>query len=235
MRKLLLGAVVAVAAMAIAAPTAFGALAPPYYDYDNDNWSKVVASDLNSGNVCEGPYWEDGCEVQSEADGDWSWASYNDIAGHCRDATLGYRISGNGATMRTETSWDDWHPWYGPFFCKYRVPVAQDDNETFWSQGAICAHEPTNTYWVLQYFKFEAAGTTWPGSIQGYSFGELTSSGHPGEVDRLTFGDPAKPASDLTGYATTTMTGMRHKVTFPFDEAIALYADDVPCGWGVLS
>lgn len=243
MRKLLLGAVVAVAAMAIAAPTAFGALAPPYDDYDNDNWSKVVASDTDTGAVCEGPYWEDGCELEGEADGSWYWRAPSGWIAECVEGTLGYRISGNGATMRTTTAWDDWTPYVGPFFCGSRQPVSQADGQTFWSHGSICAHEPTGTYWAFQYFRLEKQpGWNPPYDsysdqyIQGYSYGQLTSSNHPNEVDGLDFGDPTTPYYHVNDYAPTTIAdGLRHRVSFEFDRPIQLYADDIPCGWGVLS
>lgn len=157
MRKLLMLAVMALAALAVSAPSALATNPDfPYGDYDAGNWRAVVAVDNLNGGFCQQA--AEGCEVHGY-ESSWGWkSSTSSEVGWCSGAF----DSAIGADGGVSTVGDINTGLQG--ICGSLV-----ERNNPWD-GQICANVDTGDLWLRQEMDFQLGGWS---TITGESFARL--------------------------------------------------------------
>lgn len=154
MRKLLMLAAMALAALAVSAPSALAA--QPHNDYDVENWSGVLAlADSSTEQYCENEYY---CDF---ADDGFSWHAYTlhpifgpyDLGG-CYPTIDGAVTTSGGVHVEVVS---------GDCFNQGSLQLVKNDD---WV-GQACYHEPTGEVWFRQQVKMTNGSTVWDGAMFG--------------------------------------------------------------------
>lgn len=231
MRKLFMLAAMALAAMAVIAPSAQAVNTDfPHGDTEADNWRAVMVYDWATGDSCDIAE----CQFSGDAD-DWKWEYGSPLTGRygsfCSYPAFDGSFSGSGGVSLSNVGW----LLSGGEFCWSWETVALP-----WS-GDICARADSDEFWVRQELSIRHTGS---GQVQsGVSFGRLPDYN---EIEYIRFGSPTSGAVD------TEMGGVmdfKQLVEFSFNDGNHNYHDvfatgdddspDVvpaaPCGWPELS
>jgi hypothetical protein len=146
MRKLFLLAVMALAALAVMAPSAF-ALDYPHGDSNMENWESVAV--VQDGSPCYDP-----CGFASEDDVNWQtehpWTGGPNVSSNCYGRLGGSFDYWGGVSVSDPVLYETGGNHWSAAFCN-SVDTAQED---YWV-GTACRHEPTGEVWVLHELVFE--------------------------------------------------------------------------------
>jgi hypothetical protein len=240
MRKLLMLAVVVVAASTAVTPSAWAAPDFPHEDYDADNWRAVTAY-APWGNRCADEISESDCEFSSPESvwtlkfpsGSYGWGAF------C-DASVDTAMAGDGAVEFRDLSVTQAGLTMHDVFCDHieaqGVPWA----------GEMCGNTETGDFWLRQEIDIDHDHPS-RDFIRGVSFAKLVGYDQvPGliEVDAFRFGegDLASMSAEFThlGYDVNdyefTHRGDVSLVTYPIvyltgSENEPEGAPSAPCSW----
>lgn len=242
MRKLILMAAMALAAVAFTAAPAsahhdifFSYHNPgfPSADHDPNSWRAATVYETATGNECSTSGCDFGEDPYASGGGDYEWNWYNPDSNRyeeCHGGIAGV-ASGDGSAQitsaRRETHKYPAHQY--PWCSGYQM------SELPW-QGDICANVNTGEFW----FRHDIAHEYQTYGASGYTFGELTGT-FDGDVlyaATLRYEDSDGPDP----YVYTGMYSWEHTAEFPLDEAVAMAAatgtqnqfsqtTDTPCSW----
>jgi len=240
MRKLLMLAAMALAALAVAAPPA-AATSPdfPHDDTDAGSWRGVVVMD-NAGHWCEGA----SCSIS--AGGTWQWF-YNGVNiayfSDCTSASLEGSVSADGSVSLADIEFGN-SSFSGSNFCAYFEALDLP------AEGQICQNVDTGEFWLRQGLEID----TYPGALgvelDGALFGELTGPGNedvisPDQID-VNSGDPW-PTDQYQYFATHpgTSATWESKLAWSIPDGLNVISSnsasneytgvEEPCGWPELS
>jgi hypothetical protein len=229
MRKLLMLVVVALAALAVSAPSAAANADFPHDDTDAESW--VAATAIVFGAIpCDG---SSACEFEGWGDGPWAWeygTTSPRLGDYCSSVELAGEIDHTGTLLLSDV---DWGRWNMSTFCDLMVV-----DQLPWT-GQVCMHVPTGEMWVRQGMALE---TTWgTGQTSGAAFGEFTDNSGSGSMT-LEFGDPEFVDTGMGGVndfelsATSVLDFSGNNVElYPSGGDPQGLVSAAPCGWPELS
>lgn len=227
MRKLLMLAVGALAALAVSAPSALAdvVVPVPHGDSGLEDWSAVTVADPVAGQPCS---WSGVCFFEGADPGEkpwWAWkqASWPGGAGGACTGDLEGGISEDGSliigTVSLEPYYTSGSEYYGySWLCDVVAPAPS------YGAGLICSHNETGEVWVDTYLNLGGNGS-------GSSYAKLTGASQ-GSYDTLTFGDPSPG-----GYYTQSSSGYSHFLELPLGAEVEIEPnlESPECGWSSLS
>lgn len=215
MRKLLMLAVMVVAALAVAAPSA-SALNPdfPHPFSSGNDWEAVFAYD--------GPYdpeSEVNCEppmsCNFDAGNQFTWNGYLDYQNG-----FGYSLGGCNAAVDGGMNGSGymWIDVSGTCFTNGSSNISFDDSQPW--LGMACLHEPTGEVWVRQQVRLETPSTSYDGNMFGLFDGD--------SIDY--YGSTIELGENVLPVIRNTFGGDE----FAFEGEIRIVADpneESPCAW----
>lgn len=222
MRKLLMLAVMALAALAVVAPSA-GATSPdfPHGDDDPGNWLSVNVESTSAPYSCNVVI----CPIDTGT-ADWDWkAAYSFFTEYmdCDGGLEGYVDGSGGIGINDAWLSDPWPMGWQAAFCQ------NQEMEGYWA-GQICTHVPSGEVWARQEIDFRHMDT-------GSSFGQIVGEGSdPLVASALRFGEAP---NGVYTYVSGTSPAMSQRVEFPLNDEFAIYpsgegpsgGDPEPCWW----
>jgi hypothetical protein len=236
MRRLLMLVVMALAALAVSASSAFAMNTDfPYKSYPNaplgdreaDNWTAVHVDDAVYGGECVGP-----CVFDTGSSNAWGWSAPvggQTYYGNCTGGIEGeVNASGDVEVTGVTQGGGQWGV-FGDGLCINYEPVDLEE----WT-GLACHHVPSGEVWLRQNVVMDHNNGGQRKS--GESYGKIVADAN-GESQTLEFRNQVNSwehvdLAFLDGSGANT--GWKHNAAFPFT-GMAFTAAEGPCGWSELS